>query len=70
MPHVVSHQLKTIDSSKDWIEFTTDQVEEYQRVAGLFLKPGQVIKFGQYYDVSTPGMWYISSGDENEAWTV
>ena len=63
MPHVVSHQLKTIDSSKDWIEFTTDQVEEYQRVGGLFLKPGQVIKFGRSYEVGSHTEWHMWTGE-------
>ena len=66
----MSRQLKTIDSSKDWIELTDSQVDEYDRVGGLFLKPGEVITLGLSYDVSSRGTWQKVHGECNEAWTI
>ena len=70
VPYVMSRQLKTIDSSKDWIELTDSLVEEYARVGGLFLKPGQVITLGLSYDVSSNDAWNFYSGSAKEAWTI
>ena len=63
----MSCQLKTIDSSKDWIELTDSQIDEYNRVCGLFLKPSQVIKLDLSYNMSSHVMWHMYSGEENEA---
>ena len=46
----MSRQLKTDDSSKDWIELTDSLVEEFKRVGGLFLEPGQEIKLVKRFD--------------------
>ena len=69
VPHVMSRQLKTIDSSKDWIELTTDQVEEYRRIGGLFLRPGEEIKLGLSYKENVD-KWLQSTDPTNKAWTV
>ena len=46
VPHVMSRQLKTtVNSSKNWIVLTDDLLWEYERAGGLFLKPGQEMKF-------------------------
>ena len=70
VPHVMSRQLKTDDSSKDWIELNDSQVKEYADAGGLFLKPGQVITLGLKYDVGSYGTWRKWHGDCNEAWTI
>ena len=61
----MSRQLKTDDSSKDWIELNDSQVKEYADAGGLFLKPGQVIKFGRSY-VKEVETWhyYVRQFDE------
>ena len=45
----MSRQLINDDSSKDWIELTDSLIKEYGKKGGLYLAPGQEIKFGLSY---------------------
>ena len=69
VPQVMSRQLKTDDSHKDWVELTVSQIEWYTKQGGIFLEPGQQITLGLKFNESAGDSWNLKT-TEHTVFTV
>ena len=70
LPQVMSSPLKAAENSNEWIDLTDDQIFDYVYNGGLFLEPGQIVKFGRSYDESISEKWLEGSGALTDTYTV